>query len=418
MFHAISKQSFTGLLFLLLTVFSPISQSIGITFEAIYTDEQGTGFYNGTPLTETEKLRLHADGNFAQTLGEARRNAFEATLELFEFWLVGDNTVRVEASFGDDLGSDFLAVAGPADFVYETSNPKLLFPIALAENIWGQEINGSTEADVEIKFNENSNFYYGFNLDILTLPPELVPETFILIAVHEIIHGLGFLDLVNSNDGSFKAGNPSIYDLNLYSERDGELLTNLSSNQRLDAITSGTGLSWDGTSGGENSYSCAQLIGDVEEVKARGGVDSSGRPLLSAPNPYKPGSSVAHFHEATDDIMKPSYAPLTFIDLTFGVLRDIGWKLNRDAGDENSPFNVKDLLVSEVLEECTVAANEPPPPTLPEQRPVPESGGGGGCAIAATESMPQNTISNLFLVLSIILSVSFRRSRKILLSEK
>ena len=115
--------------------------------------------------------------------------------------------------------------------------------------------------------------------------------------------------------------------------------------------------------------------------------------------------------------MKPSYAPLTFIDLTFGVLRDIGWRLNRDAGDDNFPFNVKDLLVSEVLEECTVATNETVPPTPPEQEPVAESGG-GGCAVAETESMPQNAIFNLFLVLSIVLSVFLRRSREVSLSEK
>ncbi|MYF47638.1 MAG: hypothetical protein F4214_01450 [Candidatus Dadabacteria bacterium] len=266
--------------------------------------------------------------------------------------------------------------------------------------------------------------------------PNEVPDTFILVAVHEIIHGLGFSDSVNSNDGSFRSGSdsetpdwvvldgpfidgiPSIYDVNLYSERDEELLINLSDEQRLQAITSGTGLLWDGTSNGENSYSCAQLIGKVREVKERGGVDSLGRPRLYAPSPYESGSSVSHFDPTgnDDDIMNPGYAPLTFIDLTFGVLRDIGWRLKRDAGDDHFPFNVKDLLVSEVLEECTVATTDTSPPPS-EQRPVPESGG-GGCAIAETESMPRNAIFNLFLVLSIMLSVSLRRSRKISLSEK
>ena len=402
MFHATDKQFFAGLFFLLLTVFSAVPQSAAITFEPLYVDAPGTGFYDRTPLTATEKTLLLADGNVAQTLGEARRNAFRVALDLFEIWLVGDNTVRVEASFRDDLGPDFLAVASPADFIYDTSDPQVWFPIALAENLLGQEINGSTEADVEITFNENYNFYYGLSLELLELEelfPDLIPDTFILVAVHEIIHGLGFLDSVNSNDGSFLYEIPGIYDVNLYSERDEELLITLSNSQRLEAITSGAGLLWDGTSKGENSYSCAQLVGEVDEVKARGGVDFYGRPLLYAPSPYKSGSSVSHFYPTgnNDDIMNPNYAPLTFIDLTFGVLRDIGWRLKRDAGVE--PFNVKDLLVSEVLEECTVATSETALPTPPEQRPVPESGGEGGCAIAGTESVPQNTIFNLFLML-------------------
>ncbi|MXZ12933.1 MAG: hypothetical protein F4Y78_02800 [Candidatus Dadabacteria bacterium] len=441
MFHATGNHFFAGLFFLLLTVFFAVPQSVAITFEPIYVDAPGTGFYDETPLDEAYKAPIHADGNFAETLGEARKNAFETALGLFEIWLVGDNTVRVEASFRDDLGQGSLAGAWPARLVYKPSetNPEMWLPIALEENKSGQEINGPTEADVRIVFNENEDFYYGLSLELLELEelfPNEVPDTFILVAVHEIIHGLGFSDSVNSNDGSFRSGSdsetpdwvvldgpfidgiPSIYDVNLYSERDEELLINLSDEQRLQAITSGTGLLWDGTSNGENSYSCAQLIGKVREVKERGGVDSLGRPRLYAPSPYESGSSVSHFDPTgnDDDIMNPGYAPLTFIDLTFGVLRDIGWRLKRDAGDDHFPFNVKDLLVSEVLEECTVATTDTSPPPS-EQRPVPESGG-GGCAIAETESMPRNAIFNLFLVLSIMLSVSLRRSRKISLSEK
>lgn len=421
MFHATDRWSFVGLFSFLLMVFPVAPQSVAITFEPVYIDARGTGFYDETALDETHKTLIHADGNLAETVGEARRNAFRAALDLFEIWLVGDNTVRVEASFRDDLGSGFLAAASPADFIYDTSNPQVWFPIALAENLLGQEINGSAEADVEITFAENYDFYYGLSLELLELEelfPDLIPDTFILVAVHEIIHGLGFLDSVNSNDGSFLYEIPGIYDVNLYSKKDEELLINLPNSQRLEAITSGAGLLWDGTSKGENSYSCAQLVGEVGEVKARGGVDFYGRPLLYAPSPYKSGSSVSHFHPTgnDDDIMNPGYAPLTFIDLTFGVLRDIGWRLKRDGGVE--PFNVKDLLVSEVLEECTIATSETAPPTPPEERPVPESGGEGGCAVSGTESMPQDTIFNLFLMLSIMLLVSLGRSREVPLSEK
>ena len=413
MSHVADKHFFAGLFFLLLTVFSAVPQSVAITFEAKYMDEQGAGFYH-------------------ETLGEARRKAFRETLDLFEIWLVGDNTVMVEASFRDDLPPGSLAAGWPARLVYRPSetDPEIWFPIALEESRSGQEINASTEADIRIVFNENTEFYYGSPREFLKLvrgsPGSDIPDVFFLVATHEIIHGLGFTSAVNIKDGSFSFdfelipswavvdgptinGTPSIYDVNLYSEKDEELLINLSNEQRLEAITSGTGLLWDGMSNGENSYSCAQLIGKylisgVDQLRPSGGVDSSGRPQLHAPSPPEFASSVGHFHEATRDIMKPSYAHLTFSDLTFGVLRDIGWKLNRNAGDDNYPFNVKDLLVSEVLEECTIATGETASPTPPEQRPVPESEvGGGGCAIAETEGMPQNAIFNLFFVLSVVL---------------
>ena len=414
MFHAADKQFLAGLFFLLLMAFSAVPQSVAITFEPIYADAPGTGFYDETPLDEEHKALIHDNFGFsAETLGEARRIAFEFALALFEIWLVGDNTVRVEASF-ESREENWIAWGGPAGH-YSVPGAEILFPVALLENISGEELNGSTEADVKTTFSETHDFYYGFSPELLVLEELLMSEghevadTFVLVAVHEIIHGLGFLSIVNPEDGSFPDGSPSIFDVNLYSERDGELLINLSDEQRLRAITSGTGLSWDGTSLGEHSYSCARLIGKVDEVRARGGIGPSGRPLLYTPNPYIPGSSVSHFHMTgnDDDIMAPSYAPLSFIDLTFGVLRDIGWRLKRDAGDDYSPFNVKDLLVSEVLEECTVATSE----TAGQES-------GGGCAVAEAESMPQNAIFNLFLVLSIMLSASLRRSREIPLSEK
>ena len=428
MFHATNKRFFTGLFFLLLAVFSVVPQSRAIEFQAIYMDEQGTGFYDETPLEETEKALIHADGNLANTLGEARRNAFEFVLDLFEIWLVGDNTVRVKVSFGD-LEGGALAGAGPADYssAMSDSGTEIWYPVALAENISGQELNGSTEADVEMNFNKNYNFYYGFSVERLALEELLkledfqqqfglssddIHDTFILIAVHEMIHGLGFIDTVDPEDGSFhdELGGPTIYDVNLYSGSDQQLLINLSDEQRLDAITSGD-LRWDGTNNGENSYSCAQLIGKVREVKERGGVDFSGRPRLYAPNPYESGSSVSHLDPTgeDDDIMNPRYAPLTYMDLTFGILRDIGWRLKRNAGDEYSPFNVKELLVSdsEVLEKCTVATAETAPPTAPA--PSLESGG-GGCSVTGNQGKLQPTIFNLFLVLSSMLLAFFSRN--------
>lgn len=424
MFHAINKQSFMGLLLFLLGVFSGVPDSVAITFEPLYVDAPGTGFYDRTPLSATEKTLLLADGNVAQTLGEARRNAFETVLDVLELWFISNSTVRVEASF-EKLELDVLALAGPGDFVYGLSDPGAVgVPVALAENILGEEINGAMEADIVITFNERHPFYYGLNEEVLQRP--FAPTLFVFIAVHELFHGLGFFELIKpdgsfplveleSLEGFFHAG--TIYDVNLYSERDDELLLNLSSDeQRREAITSVNGLLWDGTSNGENDYSCAQTVAKGQtNLFFPQGMDSEGRLRLHAPAVWEGGSSVSHLAEATHDLMKPSYGPLVYVDFSMGMLKDMGWELDRD--------NVRAFLPEdtpeEFFEDCTVVAT-----TEPELEPEPgtpstsgTSEGGGGCTIAGTESMPQDTIFNLFLILSIILSALFYTSSMIKLSS-
>ena len=419
MFHATNKRFFATLFFLLLVVFSPASESVAVTFEPIYTDIPGKGFYDRKPLTAAEKTMLLADGNVAQTLGEARRNAFEAVLDVFELWFIGNSTVRVEALF-QSLEPGALAGARPGDLVYDLSDPGAVgVPIALAENFLEKELNGATEADVVITFNENYDFYYGLNEKVLQRP--FAPILFVFIAVHELFHGLGFFEFIKpdgsfpleeseSLEGLFHVG--TIYDVNLYSERDDELLINLSSDeQRREAITSVNGLLWDGTSNGENDYSCAQIAGRGQtDLFFPHGMDSEGRLRLHAPASWEQGSSVSHLVEATLDLMKPSYGPLTYVDFSMGMLKDMGWKLNRD--------NVKAFLPEETpeefLEDCTVAATtEPEPePETPSTQGTSE-GGGGGCAITGTESMPQNTIFNLFLVLSSMLLILRRLNSEV-----
>ncbi len=419
MFHVINKQFLAGLLFFSLGLFLWTPDSVSITFEPLYADAAGTGFYSRTPLTATEKTLLLAGGNNAQTLGEARRNAFEAVLNLFELWFVGNSTVRVQASF-QNLESGTLATGGPGDLIYSSSNPEgPSFHIALAESILEEEINGPTEADVVIRFNERHYFDYGLSAE--TFRRSFGPTIFVLLAIHELFHGLGFTDSIRL-DGSFQLSRKTVYDINLYSERDDELLINLSPDERSQAITSGNGLVWDGTNNGVDNYSCAQISGrkliDANSSHTvRHVVDSEGRVRLYAPTVYEQGSSVSHLAEATLDIMKPSYGSLAYAVFSMGILADMGWRLNRD--------NIKDLVaVEEFLERCTIATTgEPEPRQEPEQqetRQEPEQpdqrreikSSGGGCTIAETDNNLQTTILNLFLVLSIILLSVILRDHK------
>lgn len=66
---------------------------------------------------------------------------------------------------------------------------------------------------------------------------------------------------------------------------------------------------------------------------ALSGSDRLGRVLMNTPNPYQPGSSVSHYTPATqrNQLMEPAingdltHLPTLPVDLTFELLKDIGW---------------------------------------------------------------------------------------------
>ncbi len=63
------------------------------------------------------------------------------------------------------------------------------------------------------------------------------------------------------------------------------------------------------------------------------GTDAAGRVLMNTPNPYQSGSSVSHYTTATqrNQLMEPAingdltHSPLAPVDLTFELLKDLGW---------------------------------------------------------------------------------------------
>ncbi len=366
-----------------------------------------------------------------RTLGEVRRKAFQNALDILESFIRTNNNngIRIQASFRDlgETGEEetiFLAQAAPTEgWAIESSfvpGGFLAVPIALAEHMLARELN-ENEADVEITFNENfSSFFYGTGFG-----EPLGYVNFSLVITHEVMHGLGFLSLINENgsfeqiellDGStLSAIGP--YDLNLYSESKRELLVHLSQSERQEAITSVDGVVWDGTSGGYSASSCAKVIGEALMDEYPSAVDSEGRPRLYVPETWEQGSSVSHFAEDSKDLMKPSYGA-EHSYFTLGILLDLLWS--------PSPETVPAGL-AEVLEGCLADSGERPEmpeeqPEVPEEtqeeaREVPEerntassSNSGGGCVIAGYEGTAQNTVFNVFLILLILISALIHTS--------
>ncbi len=363
---SVAKKLLPGILFLLLAAMAPLPPCIAVTVEEIYDDDTGEGFKDGTDLTQAEKTFLSARGNDAETVGEARKNAFENATSILEGRLTNTNTIRISAEFaifsgqedpndpdecGPVQGTLTIATARPRGHDYpgsrfdegDTNNPGLgtAYPYALYEALSGQEFNGQN-ADIAIRFGKCVPFYYGF-----TGSTPVNQIDFVQIALHEVMHGIGFLEHVE-DDGSFPLRvinitetlngiiinqrqvtirSRTIYDEQLYSETNDDLLIDLSSTERAAAITSGTGLLWEGTDGGRNNCSYGQRIAELKTSSAK---SQDGKPRLHAPSTYGSGGSVIHTHENTEDIMEAFIPAPKNMDLTLGILKDMGWGVSAD----------------------------------------------------------------------------------------
>ena len=330
-----------GLLFFLLSLFSVVPQSTAVTIQFLYTDVSGTGFNDLTELTQRDKDLLAGSGNSASTLGEARKNALEHSARLLEDRLPGANVIRIEAFFKSFEDKTVIATTrmrriisfGPEELLH------IGYPPALAEKIKGEKLINESSPHFIVEFSRDSDFYYGFTGEP---PPSSVG--FVTLAIHEIIHGLGFHSSLKE-DGSFPEATldvtdgtrnfsvdveqwQRIYDVQMYSEEDREFIVDLEPSSRVRAATSETGLLWDGTvrPGEESSCSYGQRMAELKSA----GIDSDGRPQLHAPQTFDKGSSITHVHTDTDDIMEYLYPFPRDMDLSFGMLRDMGWEVNDD----------------------------------------------------------------------------------------
>ena len=70
-----------------------------------------------------------------------------------------------------------------------------LYPVALAEKIAGKSLNDSLEADITLRINSSVNWYLGTDGNTPRQKYDLVT-----VVLHEICHGLGFFDSMNTDN--------------------------------------------------------------------------------------------------------------------------------------------------------------------------------------------------------------------------
>ena len=377
-----------AILFFLLTVFSAVPGSLAATVEVKYEDRGVKGFYDETPLTEEEKeIYSRYGNNNAETLGELRRNAFKHAADLLASKLASDNIIRINAVFADlkegsrcyDGGAFVWANVFFLDRLEENRRGfGVSHPIALAEALSGRELNGQNP-DMEVRFGGTcGGFHYAFenHRTFITYESRKIEHahyeegveeyphgSFVLTALHEIIHGLGITSHIASYSGNndhflgrefynlrilekdergshfafvlweegygYSRGSTissltgvSIYDVQMYSKEDEELLIHLSESQRKAAMTSDGGLLWEGTDEGRNPCSYGQRMAELQPDSVR---SQDGKPKLHVSTiKVIPGRTAAHPHYTARDIMSTSVENM---DLSLGMLKDIGWEI-------------------------------------------------------------------------------------------
>ena len=306
---------FLGIYLLFFSVFSSAA-----TISINVVDEPGEGFNDPTAAAPV-------GGNEGTTIGQQRLNLFEKAAEILGAQIESDVTIVVDASFDPlfcEQRSATLGEAGPKTVYWNFAGvpTNTVYPQALANSIIGRDISKST-SEISARFNSNINgnpncmggdtWYYGFDE-----PTSRNQQDLLTVVLHELLHGLGFLSLVNSSTGAKYNGYlDDAYSNNLKDRSTGKAWSQMNNAERLTSRTNTGNLVWTG----------ADVNSDVHRLTE--GVNNSEMQMY-APSTFKVGSSVSHFDSAAtpDEVMEPVLREWgTDIGLALNLLKDIGWTL-------------------------------------------------------------------------------------------
>lgn len=274
------------------------STTNGATFEITYSDPKGTGF------------------NDSRT-GETSRRALEAAVLAWTKVIQGTVTIKIDASMpeqedndGDD-STTLLASAGPVDFWMRDNKA---VPSAL---MWQLTNRRQNDGDPDIQVNVNPEVDWDYATNGVAARGKV---SFVYTLIHEIGHGLGFVDSFDIETGEILNDVPFVYDVFINrGSGSRDVITSHDPDETIDDLTSD-----DLFFNGPNAIAASRRsIKPLPMIK------------LYAPDPYEPGSSISHVDQDTyADFKTGLMTPKDFgsgtdkIDiLTLGIMKDLGYQL-------------------------------------------------------------------------------------------
>lgn len=225
----------------LLIGLEPKAAQARAVFEVI---EHGAGFDDETPV---EPL----GGNEGTTLGEQRHLALEYALELWSRYLDSPVPIEVDVEFSS-MGCGEGVVLGQAGVVdmrsVEPDAPELLYPIALANSLAGEDLEPS-RPDIRVRLNSapddaclsrTGGFYYGLDGQAGDA------NDFVDVVIHELAHGLGFSSHIDPATGHLVDNGIDVFSAQLFDLDLQRSWLQLSAAERAASATKARRLVWQG----------------------------------------------------------------------------------------------------------------------------------------------------------------------------
>jgi hypothetical protein len=319
-------------------------------------DAPNVGFNDPTPATPVS-------GNLGTTVGEQRLNAFQFAANVWGATLTSGPTITIRASWAKlscSANSGVLGQAGNSGSIYRDfagSVPGTWYGSALRNALTNSD--PSINPEINAQFNSELGttacltsrpWYYGLNTTVNNGGINLVT-----VLLHEFAHGLGFQTFTSASSGvqvgDDAAGRfPSIYDRFLLDNSTGKTWAQMTDAERKASAINRSNVVWNGP---QVLTDAATIVTPgIEQPGLTGGIDASKRPFVFTPDPFQQGSSVSHWDTTAtpNQLMEPnissnlSHSVTPPQDLTFSLLRDIGW--------------------------CS-GCPQPPPPPSPTPTPIP-----------------------------------------------
>lgn len=291
------------------------------TIRLVNHDGPNEGFNDATPA-------LPVGGNPGTTIGAQRQIAFQRALDLWGAQLDSAIEIRVGATFDEltcNSTSVTLGTAGPTNVYRDFAGaplPDTWYPAALADHLAGMDLDPGDD-DIDANFNSRfgttctfpAGWYYGLDGQPMGDDSDLVT-----VVLHEIGHGLGFLSLIDIQNGSRfsdeSGPHNDVFMSFLVDDETGKHFDEITDAERRSALVDTGHLKWDG----EEVVQSSNVL--------TSGVDASGRVEMYAPPQPQNGSSVSHWSDELfpDELMEPFFThAIHDVGLAGAALLDIGW---------------------------------------------------------------------------------------------